>query len=161
MKFPTAFTRYKGTVPAGAKALGADTTLPVGRAGASTDNVLSSRFVSINGWPVTRVAVAAKYTGVGSPIALDAWMYFYEDNLGLWIPTQAAATPVTPGTAAAPKPVVFFDVITLTDLPHVKGDLDAVTPGSISQILVVADAGGAPDGQYDFVIGADLTQKPF
>lgn len=167
MRFPTVFTRYKGTAPAGGKALGAD-TLPIDSgsspipANAALDNVLYSRFSSINGWPLTRVALAAKYTGGGSPAALPVTLYFYEAALDLWVKLDGASSTVTPGTPAAPAAVTFFDVVALLDLPKATQDMYEMSSGSLSALLIVGDPGaGAPDGRYDFALAPDLTPKPF
>lgn len=166
MRFPTTFTRYK-PASGSQKLLGGD-VLPVDANGvprrpsiALDDNLVDVRATSINGWPAYRVVLAAGYVGAGPPIALPVAMYFYEENLGIWVLVPQSAGTVTPGTPTTPQLPVYFDCMALMDFPHVKTDLAAPTPGNIAQIVIVSDPGGAPNGTYNFAMAVDLTQKPF
>lgn len=165
MKFPATFTRWvsgaAGTIALGSDALLVDADSNPRPAARTDDNAFSSRIVSINGWPISRVAVAAKYTGEGVPVAANIAMYVFEDNLRIWLPLSQSAMTITPGTATAPTGFVFFDAVTLTDLPHVRGELGAAEPGSATYLCIVDNNGSPPDGRYDFIMGAELTTKPF
>lgn len=155
MRFPTVFTRVKPAAPP-AKTLGGD-VLPVDgstpRAPNPTldDNVLFSRFVSVNGWPAYRVAVTYQYVGAGSAIALPAVMAFYESTTNAWYQIGASQN-------MQPGQVTFFDCVSLLDTPHVgTSDLVGVGAGSIGQVLIVSDPGSAPNGTYKFALAPDLT----
>lgn len=152
MKFPTKFVRYVGTAPAGGKTLGSD-SLPSGKASPVTnDNLLSSRFSNINGWPVQRIAVT--YDGPESAPDVTATMYFYEDATEQWYQIGAADVSMSPGT------VTFFDVIALLDQPNTIANLDQAMAGSISQILICnLPSGSPPDGAYTFAMAPDLTSQ--
>lgn len=150
MRFPKSFSRFKGTVPAGAIALGGDGAAPTAPPG-SYDNVMVSRFSNTNGWPCHRVAVV--YKAPSGVLALSATMWFWEDNLQAWFQIGDPQN-LTPGKVA------FFDVVALLDVPHVAADMNSVTAGSIAQALVVADSGGAPNGEHKFAVGPDLTTSP-
>lgn len=167
MRFPVKFTRYVGTVPTGGVALGSDTLLvdsgsnPI-KPTAKTDNSLSSRIVSNNGWPLERVVLAAKYTGgMTPPGALNVTMYVFEDSLNMYIPLPQSATTITPGPNTAPGNPVFFDAMSLIDFPHVTSDFQANNPGTAAFLCIVANNGSPPNGTYEFALGAELTSKPF
>jgi hypothetical protein len=166
MRFPVMFTRYLGTIPTGGKTLGTDALLtdsdgnPRRPQIGTDDNFLSTRIVSINGWPLSRVGLVAKYTGAGAAIAINVSLYVFEDNLGMYFPVSQSATTITPGTAAVPTAPVFFDAMSLIDLPHVLSDIQAVQPGTPEFLCIVA-AGASPNGRYDFILGPELTTKPF
>jgi len=173
VRFPCTFTRYVGSVPSGGKALGSD-TLPVDTnsnpqkvappPGGTYDNAMSSRIVSINGWPLSRIAFAGKYTGGGAPVVSPIAMYVFEDNLQCWLPLACSlgATPTyTCGTNAAPSAPIFFDAMSLIDLPHVQSDLNAVNPGNALFLAIVGGGTSPPNGTYQFVIGPELTASPF
>lgn len=151
MRFPVHFTRFKG---AAGTALGSD-TLPSGRALVKADNLLASTKVSINGWPISRLVFAAKYTGGGAAAKLPVSMFVFEDELNMWLPLPGSDTGITPGTTAAPLPPIFFDVMALNDLPITGGE-----SGSCSFLAVVSD-NASGNGQYDFAMATELTTKPF
>lgn len=151
MKFPCFFTRYQN-VPGKTNTLGAD-VLPVAGgnpipANASNDNCLFARFQNINAWPFHRVAVV--YKPPSGTAALNSSLYFFEDNLDLWV--KIGTVSLTPNT------VVFYDAIVLLDTPN-AGALSqggAPTSGSAAYILIV-DATGAPDGVHQFAMAPDVT----
>ncbi len=162
MKFPTLFTRYKTTpsTTIGNDGVLVDAASNPRKANASDDNVLSSTKVSINGWPVSRIVFAAKYTGAGNATKLPVKMYVFEDGLGIWLPLPGSDTGVTPGTAAAPLPPIFFDVFALNDLPSLSSGLQGAESGNCTFLAVVSD-NATGDGRYDFAMAAELTTKPF
>lgn len=149
MRFPAKFSRFKGG--GGTPALGSD-TVPTGNV--NQDNILYSKFTSINGWPASRVAVV--YKAPSGSLALNADMYFFEENIGMWFKITASPVALTPGR------VTFFDVVALMDLPNtLKGNDDpAPSSGSIAQMLIVSDPGAAPNGEHIFAMGPDLTTTP-
>lgn len=166
MKFPVKFTRYVGTAPSGGKALGSDVLL-VDANGAPRkpgvnldDNFLPSRIISMNGWPLERVALVAKYTGAGAPVALPVTMYVFEDQLEMYFPIAASAANITPGKATAPTAPLFFDAMTLIDFPNTMNDSQAVQPGTPSFLCIIGAGVSSPNGQYDFILGAELTSNP-
>lgn len=167
MKFPVTFRRVKPAAPP-AKTLGGDALL-VDANGTprkpnliTDDNTMSSRIVSINGWPLSRLVLVGKYTGGGAPTALNANLFVFEDNLGIYVALPGSSTTVTPGTATTPPVPIFFDVFALIDLPNVQKDLQSNQPGAVDLLCIVQDQGGAaPNGTYDFIIGPELTTKPF
>lgn len=148
MKFPSAFTRYLGTIPAGGKQLGTD-ALPSGRPVSNQDNLLISRFSNVNGWPVQRVAVT--YSGPSGASNLTARMYFYEDSTGSWYQIGAQQTIVS-GT------VSFFDCVAILEMPNTLAKLQDATSGSLAQVLIV-DAVGVVAGAYQFAMAPDLTSQ--
>jgi hypothetical protein len=165
MRFPVTFTRYIGTIPSGGKQLGNDVLLVDGNGNpiknlAGTDNFLASRMISMNGWPVNRIAFAGKYTGAGPAVPGSVQIYTFEDNLGCWLPLpcSSGANPTyTCGTNAAPSAPIYFDAISLVDLPHVQADL-AQSSGGTGQYLIIVGAGTSPpNGTYQFIVGAELT----
>jgi hypothetical protein len=165
MKFPLMFTRVKPPA-ATFKTLGDDALLVDAnslprRAATTDDNTLALRIVSINGWPLQRVVLYGLYTGVGMPIALPTTLYVFEENLGVWLEVPGSASSITPGTATAPGLPTFYDPMALIDFPHVQADLDAVAPGAATFLVIVSDPGGAPDGTYQFILGGELSSKPF
>jgi hypothetical protein len=171
MKFSCSFTRYVGTAPSGGKTLGSDVLptdsnsnpIKVSPQG-GYDNALSSRIVSINGWPLSRIAFAGKYTGAGPAVAGPVALYVFEDNLQCWIPLACSAgtSPTyTCGTNAAPSAPIFFDAMSLIDLPHVQSDLGAVNPGTAMFLAIVGGGTSPPNGTYQFIVGAEMTANPF
>jgi hypothetical protein len=165
MKFPTTFTRYIGTIPAGGKQLGLDSLLVDGNGNplkfvSGTDNYLASRMVSINGWPVNRICFAGKTNAVAA-VAGTVTVYTYEDNLGCWLPLPSSAGTTSPaytcGTNAAPSGFLYFDAMSLVDLPHVQSDLSAVQPGTGAYLCIVTAGSSPPNGTYQFVLGAEMT----
>lgn len=181
MRFPCTFTRYVGTLPAGGKAVGSDGLIVDGGGnpikGSSNaygsgqyDNILPSRIVSINGWPIQRVAFVGKYAGVGSPVAMPVAVYVYEDSLACWFPLScsAGASPTyTPGTNAAPSAPIFFDCLALIDFPHAggvtgdPGDLQSTAPGNAVYLAIVGTGTSPPNGTYQFALAAEMSSKPF
>ena len=150
MKFPQSFVRYVGTVPAGASALGSDTT-PAAKAPAGEDNVLVSRFSNINGWPIQRIAVT--YKGPTGAPSVTARMFFYEDGTQAWYKVGADVV-MAPGT------VSFFDVVALLELPNTRANMAQSSSGSVSQFLQVDLPTGSPAaGPYTFAMGPDLTSQ--
>ena len=150
MRFPAAFYRYIGALPAGGKALGSDTVPAAGSPPNSTaDNVLPCRFQNINGWPIQRIAVC--YNGPVGASNLTARMYFYEDQTQAWYQVGPQVTMV-PGT------VSFFDVVALLEMPNTLQNLANAAPGSAEQLLIV-DSVGAAAGKYSFAMGPDLTSQ--
>jgi len=160
MRFPCKFSRFVG---GGGAALGSD-TLPTTRVSPATaDNCLASRIVSINGWPLSRIALIGFTTAV-SPVAGSAQLYVFEDSLGVWVPLpcSAGASPTyTCGTASAPAAPIFFDAMSLIDLPHVQNDLTATSPGTTTFVLIMGAGTSPPNGRYDFALAPELTAKPF
>lgn len=170
MKFPCTFTRWVGAAPSGSKVLGSD-ILPVDaasnptKAQASSDNLLSSRVVSINGWPLQRIAFVGRYIGGGTPVAGSVQVFTFEDNLGIWLPLQCSAgaspTYTCGATVATQAGPIFFDAMTLIDLPHAAADLNSVNPGTAQFVAIVGAGTSPPNGQYIFAMGPELTQKSF
>ena len=95
MRFPSLFTRWVGTAPTGAKALGtADATLPTGKPAATTDNLLESRFANINGWPIQRLAFTYRF-----------------------VPTVPAGVTIAVGSNGATLPQATIHVSATTGFP--------------------------------------------
>ena len=173
MRFPATFYRSK---PVGTyKVLGGD-SLPalnvkpaqslISTAGtAGYDNILSTRMLSQNGWPLNKIVVHALYTGSTTvPAAMNLALYTYDDNLGYWLQLPQSATNIVPSTPGSTVPAatapVIFDAISLTDFAHVSADLGSSQPGTAMYMLIVADPGaGAPNGTYQFIMGGDLASK--
>lgn len=170
MKFPTKFSRYKGTAPAGSIALGAD-VFPVDvnsaprKPAATDDNVLFARAYSKNGFPTKRVVLAGAYfaTSAHSPPALNVSGYIWDDNLGFWIKLAASATSITPGDTTSSPVVggspVYFEVPALTDSAPTQAALNGGTdPGSLAVLFLISD-NTASNGRYDFVAAPVLNEK--
>jgi hypothetical protein len=171
MRFPATYTRYVGSLSPGQVALGSDVLLVdtngsprKPQVGVDT-NFLSSRTLSMNGTPLDRVALACKYTGAGVAISLPVQMYVFEDNLQVYLPLNSQAGTVggsvMPGTTTAPALPLFFDALTLIDQPATSSMLQYPQPGGSTFLCIVTAAGGTPNGRYDFVLGAELTSRPF
>ncbi len=162
MKFPATFTRTK-TVPAttiGTDALLVDDGGNPRKAGKADDNTLSATKVSINGWPISRLVLAAKYTGAGVATKLPVSMFVFEDSLGMWLPLAGSDTGITPGKVTAPTAPIFFDVFALNDLPALSSNTQSAESGNCTFLCIVSD-NASPDGRYDFSMAAELTTKPF
>lgn len=156
MKFPCVFKRWKGAGNTGSLALLGSDAVPVASATANArpsgqDNIVNSRFTSINGWPCYRIAVL--YKPPSGTLALHGNMHMYEDNMDTWFRVNGVAG-VSNILAGA---VTFFDCVALLDKPHSGVSLGEDLLGSISQMLVVTDPGAAPDGLHTFAMAADLT----
>lgn len=170
MRFPKHFTRLKG---AGLTPLLGSDTFPTNtdgtfrRPSTNDDNVYFTKAVSTNGWPLTRVVVHGTYTGSTTvPAALVISVYVFEDRLNFWIKLPQSAASLVPSTPAATVPAattpVYFDAVSLIDLPHRLADDDSPSSGAAAFLVLVADPGaGAPDGTYTFVVGGELSAKAF
>jgi hypothetical protein len=160
MRFHVGFQRYKGTVPTGKIALGADTLPSTAPNPKTMDNVLFCKFDNINGWPCHRVAVVCNQkSGTATSVALAGQMFIFETRTQAWHAVDASAT------AIPMNQVVFFDVVALLTRPpmlssQVEGLDGAVETGSIEAMLLITDPNTTEDGEYDFAIGADLTTAP-
>lgn len=164
MRFPVKFSRYITAVPPGGKVLGSDALLVDGAGNprkptVNDDNVLTSRISSINGWPLSRICVYA-IARQAAPVVCNIACYAYEDQMGCWLPLTGSATTITPGLVTAPTAPVFFDNLSLIDNPKMTAQLENPEPGANSFLLIVS-AGANPSGQYDFIMGPELTSKPF
>ena len=144
MRFPVTFNRYISTIPAGGIALGGDSSLPAGAPNVSQDNVLSSRFANINGWPCHRIAVS--YKGPSSAKNLPARMFIYEESTCGWYKVGSDVT-------LKPDTIQFFDVLALLDFHAPNGE----PAGSIQAFLQIDAAGSDPTGTYTFAMAPDLT----
>ncbi|GAC1475526.1 MAG: hypothetical protein PVSMB8_00040 [Vulcanimicrobiaceae bacterium] len=161
MRFPTMFRRWKGAGNPGLTVLGAD-VVPVDASSVQIppneqklDNVMSSRFVSINGWPTHRIALVYKYIGGGGAIALPTTMWFWEEQTRRWYQIGASQNVTV-------DRVFFFDVVALLDRSKAGPDASSLESleGSISQLVLATDPGAAPDGEHQFAVAPDLTTTP-
>lgn len=153
MRFPVVFSRFKGSVPAGQKALGLDTVpamQPDSSPPAAMDNMLSHRFSNTNGWPTHRIAVLYNCK-VGSPTTLSAQAYVFEQRTGRWY-AVGVAQDLVDGT------ITFFDSLGLVEQAQVAGlDVQGAT-GSEQFMLIITDTGSAaPNGEHQFGMAPDLT----
>lgn len=154
MRFPTAFSRFKGTVPDGKIELGSEGAVddpPTSPPNPNQDNALASKFYSNQGWPAHRIAVG--YKGPPGSIPLDAQVWVYDTKTEAWYAVGDAGT-------VKPNQITYFDVVALLDMPTTATSLDSPTQGSLSVLLVIQGDAGAPDGEHVFAFGADLTVLP-
>ncbi len=150
MRFPTLFKRTDTTI-------GTD-TVPVGPPNPSSmDNLLTSKFSNINGWPCSRIVVAC--TAPATASVMNSSLYFWEDGLQAWFALNSAAVALTPTTSAATGFLAYFDIVSLLDLPNTQVNLTAPGSGSISVALVVSAPTTKPVGNYTFAMAPDLTVK--
>ena len=152
MRLPMKFSRWKGTVPTGGVALGADSvpnTGPTKPTPASQDNLLMCSFASLSGWPMHRIAVA--YKGPAAAIALSANIALWDEQTQHWY-LVGAAQNITPDR------LTFFDVVALLAPPQTQAQ-NGATNGSCEAMLIVSD-GATPNGEYVFAMGPDLTTLP-
>lgn len=162
MRMHKKFSRWKTGAP-GTVALGSDaipgapvyaTSAPVMVSGDEADNVLTHRFLDVNGWPAHRIAVAMNFKGIGTPVALPAQLYVYDSLTQRWY----ALGPVT---NLEDGKIAFFDTLGITQRAKSAdvASLADMTPGGEAVMLVVTDTtpAAAPAGEYEFAMGADLT----
>lgn len=169
MRFPKSFTRTKGS---GTLLLGADTFPTNGdgtfrKPSANDTNCFFTKAVSTNGWPLSRIIVHAVYTGSATvPAALPIAVYVFEEHENFWFLLPQSATTLVPSTpssvpATATLPV-YFNTVSLIDLPQRFTDDGAATSGAAAYLVIVGDPGaGAPAGSYTFIVGGELSPKAF
>lgn len=150
MRFFKKFSRFKGVVPPGEIALGADaaptTELPNV---AEMSNLLVSQVTSMNaGWPIHRIAVI--YHGPALAVDIPATMMFYEELTGRWYGVGGTVD-------LKPDKVVFFDTVGLLDRAPVGPDAIEPKSGNLACVLLATNPGGAPNGEHIFALAPDLT----
>lgn len=132
MRFHKMFSRFVG---GGGTVLGSDSA-PTGAPNSThEDNQMATRLLVQS--PINRVVVARAYVGAGSPGALNGTLYQYEDLTGLWFAVGAAVSMEL-------NQLSYFDVASAAP-PVEQG-----SAGSLEVALVVAAAGGDPNGEYIF-----------
>ena len=164
MKLQSVFSRYKGTVPTGAIALGADgasDTIPTGTFDPTLDKCFQGKFYSNQGWPPHRVVVGyavfdqtTKLQTASADVQGQLWVW--DSATGAWL---RAGTPV----ALKANQLNFFDIVSLMDSPFLnnKGQNQASGQGGVEAMLLVDTASGAINGEHRFGLGLDLTVQPF
>jgi hypothetical protein len=160
MQFPWSFTR-RDPQPASCRA-----ALPPRRVLSETeaaatlraDNVLTSRQVNSQGWPVQRVAFA----WIGPPDSdaslFDVRGYVFDHRIGVWLLMTEVAR-------VEPWRVYLLDVPTLLDAPTVGRKGGAIVGPQALEVMVCplfsdGDETPAPPGEYTFVMGADVSSTP-
>lgn len=163
MRMQWSFKRYKGVVPPGETALGADGSSaapPTGNFDQEQSNAFYGKFMSNSGWPTHRIAVSYAYldnTGAQAVNGdLPAQVWVWDTETSLWY---------APGDVVNLKAnhLNYFDVVALLDGLYVKARQGQNTPsqGGVEVYLIVDDPGGAAaDGTYVFGLGLDLTTLP-
>lgn len=150
MKFPMTFTRYKGSVPAGAIALASDAIPTTPPNPATMSNLFTAPFVSKNGWPVCRIGIVYNPPSGSTNLAVD--VYLYEENLGIWFRANATSPIVLP-----PKVATYCDIPAPIEPAPTTANLSSVGVGSLTALLIVTDPNAAPNGAHQFAVCADLT----
>jgi len=152
MRFHHLFRRYKGAVPVGEIALGADADPTASLDPVSLvpgTNVLHARFMNNSGWPPHRIAVG--YKGPPGAIALNVVAYIYDGLSNAWYSVGPS------GATLVPNAISFFDFVSVPELPTVAQNLDKAVGTSVDVYLRVTDPGAAPAGEHVFVLAPDLT----
>lgn len=140
MKFEFKFVRNKGATDAN-KVLGSD-TLPATGPGANMDNVIQGKCVSINGFPVERLAIGYFAAG-GGAVALKCDLYMWDTGTSQWFHLGAQLS-------LAQGAITFADVIAAMD--HRSGQ----PAGGYEIALIVTDPGTAPNGDHTIVVAPDM-----
>lgn len=141
MNFATSFLRYKGTVPSGGVALGADVA-PTARPGPAIDNLATARFATTAGDSVAAVVVT--WTGPANAAALLGTLYVWEEVSNTWH-RVGEQTPMSANS------MTRFVVPSLVDRPvSVPGK--STSSGGLEAVLLVEVPPGvtAPNGTYNF-----------
>lgn len=148
MRIQKVFARYKGAVPPGAIALGADPDPNVGAPGSvplspnpALTNLLACGIVSMTNVLARRIGVSAIMPA--APVPLDARAWFYDSITEHWYTVEAVKTL----TADA---ITFFDIPSLGEARATEGNILNPSPGAVQAVIVIEDAGGAPAGKYTF-----------
>jgi len=146
------FKRRVGASPATISVLGTATDpipLVTTKAAPGKDNVLQAKVGGV-GNAIHRVACGYWYEGAGVAVDCAAALWIYDRGSEKWY--QAASGTLRSGE------LTFFRVPYLADPPQTNANLTKPTSGGGEYMLVVASPGGAPDGTYHFVMGADTSQ---
>lgn len=165
MRFTHLFRRFLGAGTDASKQFGQAGDLAPNTAGAgavpmrpsdAVDSVLITRFTNASGWPVQRVAIGYSYIGVGvAPATLP--------NCALWIwDTRTDRWYRMPSTFTLTlDQVALSDVVAMMEGgPRSQAETFNPTAGSLEAWLSVPAPGGAPDGEYRFILGPDLSANP-
>jgi hypothetical protein len=157
MKYPKRFDRDLGATATN-PLLGSDvlpTTLsPAAQRGLlGASNMHAATPANINGYPVQRVSVGYFYTGAGVAPDIAATVWIWDGNTERWFKTGS-------GTLKNAT-VQWFDAPALCNPPQgVMTGQATGTSGSIDVLVVPEKPGGAPDGTYTFIVGADVSNAP-
>jgi hypothetical protein len=155
MRIQKVFARFKGVVPPGAIALGADLDPNVGAPGPvplapnpELTNLIACGVVSMTNVLVKRIAVSA-IMPVGG-VALSARMWFYDSVTAHWYALEAAKNLTM-------DEIQFFAIAALGEARATEGNFQNPSAGAAQAVLVIDDAGGAPAGEYIFGMAPSLT----
>lgn len=164
MRFPLRFSRFLGVGTDPARQLGQATDLNPNIAGTGSvprppsdavDNILITKFANSSGWPFQRVALGYRYVGGGVAPAIPAtavWLYDYKTEQWYRLPTTVTLNP---------NQLTMADSVVLMEGgPRSPTTLLEPTAGSFEAWLAVPAPGGAPDGEYTFIVGPDLSTSP-
>jgi hypothetical protein len=148
MRFPHSFKRYVGKGPGDGKELGSDKP-PEGRLVPTPDNCFESRTANVNGWPVQRVAI-----GFTSPrnarVELSVSVYVYDDTSEQWF-RSGPPQEVSNGTLS------YFDVPLLLDNARTGGGDGLKSQGALECFVVADKPSKGAEGEYIFIVGADIS----
>lgn len=147
MRFAFQFNRRvgAGTDPV----LGTDTA-PTTSADLSGTNVFKTKIAATS--MSQRIAIGYQYTGAGSAPALVVQGYIYDGTSETWFTIASLGITVQAGDIA------FLPLVHLIDTPQVAGGDPYVSKlDTIEFALVVAVAGGEPDGAYKFFVSSDIS----
>lgn len=151
MRFPHSFKRYVGKGPGGGKELGKDELPASGeRIGAAPDNLVVSRLWNVHGYPVQRLVVG--FVGPKGAGNLSCVAMIFDDETQHWFCS---------GTCELyPNALSYIDVPTLLDNAKTGGGAGLQSSGAIEALLLIKSAGKAPEGEYVFVAGTDVSNAP-
>lgn len=149
MRFATTFNRQKGGT--GAPALGSD-VVPVKPPGQLVNNdcVHTSRFWSLNGWPVQRLA-AYWTTTAATPTVLNASLYLWDSLTGSWVLVNSAVVAMTQGI------LYYFDIPAIIEPTPTMANLAQAHAGSTAAMLLMADPGAQVAGTFVVAMAPDVS----
>jgi hypothetical protein len=178
MRFPFLFKRYVGSVPAGAVGLGTDSD-PTGTANGSASQALLGnsnvfKLQNIDSYTNAsqRVAVslnAPSNSALSNPCVLTAFVY--DELLQMWISLAGAQYGRQGSTISLNhKQIVWFNVPILNDRPMaadqnvvkiVAGQQGQLSPALSTSVMINStNPSGSVNGEYDFLVGADIASVP-
>lgn len=164
MRFPHYFSRFIGASAPANMVLGQAADLDPNTAGFgggpmqpsdAVDNVLITKITSPSGWPLQRIAIGYSYVGAGPAPALpNCALWIWDGLTGRWYRMPSTFTLTI-------DQITVADVVGLMDGgPRGQADMLKPSVGGLEVWVSVPAPGGAPDGEYRFPVGPDMSANP-
>lgn len=164
MRFPVRFSRFLGAGTDPARQLGQATDQNPNTAGSgavpilpndASDNVLITKFANASSWPFQRIVLGYRYKGAGAAPAIPGvglWLYDFKTEQWYRLPTLVTVNPN--------QMTMADSVVLMEGTPRSQQTVLEPTAGSFECWVAVPTVGGAPDGEYTFIVGPDLSTSP-